>query len=270
MMEDERSAGSWLVLVAVLVVGCPKPEPVSYPVNHGGRAIQLEDASKLLQRVTEANDGYGTLKSIHQVAIEIALGGDRQEQRTFKGVIAVRRPGAFRLRVLGPAGIDLFDLLYLSGKVKILHVADMLKRSSKLPQILSSVAEDIRTIYRLDPKPEVTRRKMEESVSLASGSAPLYVLRGYRGDKLVREMDIFAASLAIARSEVVSQEGAVRTVTYGDYEQVGEVLVPRSIHVGTRGESFYWLSIKVKSVTLNEELNEELFTAGQSDEAEDT
>lgn len=252
----------WLPPIAVLVLasGCPSPRVPSQAIQHSGPAVQVSSPQELLKKVQQVNDGYGTLKSVHKVALEIALGGDRSEKRTIRGALAIYRPGLFRLQILGPMGILLADLLYRSGKVKVVEVSDALKRSSRLPEILESIAGDLRAIYRLDPLPRYDNRKMEQTVSLASGATlPLYSLKEYRRGEIVRQLDIFASSLAIARTELVNEEGDVRTITYGDFRTDGKVVVPQRIHVAKEGKIFYWLSIEAESTTLDEDLDEDLF-----------
>lgn len=252
----------WLppIVALVLAPGCPSPRVPSRVIQHKGPAVQVSSPKELLTKVQRVNDGYGTLKSVHKVALEIALGGDRSEKRTIRGALAIYRPGLFRLQILGPMGILLADLLYRSGEVKVIEVSDALKRSSRLPEILESIAGDLRAIYRLDPLPRYDRRKMEQTVSLASGATlPSYTLKEYRRGELVRQLDIFAASLAIGRTELVDEEGDVRTITYGDFRTDGKVVVPQRIHVAKEGKIFYWLSIEVESVTLDEDLDEDLF-----------
>jgi len=249
-------------LLAAVLCGCPTPLPTTV-VDHHGPARRFASPAQLLKQVIEVNDGYGTLTTVQQVTLEIALGGDRSEKRSFSAALAIRRPGGFRLQILGPMGVRLVDLLYLKGQTKVLHVEPALQRSSQLPAILDSIAGDIRAIYHLDPLPRVDHRRMEESVSLASGSAPLLDLKEYRGRELTREMDIFASTLAMARSQVV--EGTdIRTVTYGAYEARGRLMVPRQIHVAKEGSVFYWLSIQVESVTIDEGLDREIFTADEN------
>jgi hypothetical protein len=225
------------------------------------------DGAELLRRVIAANDGYGTLETVHAVTIEIALGKERSEKRSFRGLLAIQRPGSFRLQILGPVGTRLLDLLYLAGKVKVVETAPMLARSSKLPELAESIARDIAAIFRLDPQPEVDRRGIEESVALASGRAPLYELKEHRQGELVRQLTIFAATLAVSRAEVADGAGGLRTITYGDYQQhgvrkagaPGSLLVPRSIHLSREGGVFYWLSIRVESLILDTELDKRLF-----------
>jgi hypothetical protein len=259
----------WLGLVLALA-GCPRGPGAPAPVAHLGRAVPVADASDLLRRVTAANDGYGTMETVHQVAIEIALGKERSEKRSFRGLLAIRRPGSFRLQILGPVGARLLDLLYLPpGRVKVMATAPMLAQSSKLPELAESIARDLAAIYRLDPQPESDRRVVEESIALASGRAPLYELKEYRGATLLRQLTVFAATLAVSRCELADGAGGMRTITYGDYERherkarrgepAGALLVPRSIHLAREGDSFYWLAIRVESLILDTALDKRLF-----------
>jgi hypothetical protein len=256
-----------LVAALLLCAGCPRGPVGPTPVSHLGRAIPVADGAELLRRVIAVNDGYGTLETVHSVTIEIALGKDRSEKRSFRGLLAIRRPGHFRLQILGPVGSKLLDLLYLAGQVKVVATAPMLERSSKLPVLAESIARDIAAIYRLDPQPEVDRRAIEESVALASGRAPLYELKEYRKGQLVRQLTIFAASLAVSRCELADGAGGLRTITYGDYERhrarKGDLphalLVPRSLHLAREGRDFYWLSIRVESLILDTDLDKRLF-----------
>jgi len=250
-----------VVVLPIALAACPASAPIQQ-VNHEGKARKFASADQLLRETLEVNDGYGTLTTVHNVTVEIALGGQRSEKRSFRAAIAVRRPACFRLQILGPMGLKLADLLYTRGETRVLHVDRSLQRSSRLPTILESVARDIRAIYRLDPVPRVQRRQVEESVSLASGAAPLLDLKEYSGQDLVRQMDVFAATLAIARCQVV--EGIdIRTMTYGAYETNGKLMIPRQIHVAKEGSVFYWLSIRVESVSIDEELDPEIFTADE-------
>jgi hypothetical protein len=251
------------VLVALTLAGCPSPPPPIVSVEHLGRAKTFSSPKELLQQTLAKNDGYGTLTTIHKVTLEIAIQGDRSEKRAFRAALAIRRPGHFRLQILGPMGVKLVDLLYVRGEVKVLTVDRALQRSSRLPEILESVAGDIRAMYRLDPVPEIDRRRADESVTLATGRTPLYNLREYRRGELVRQMDIFAATLAIARSQVVRGVD-IRTITYGGYETNGKLMIPKRIHVAKEGSVFYWLSIQVESVTIDESLDEELFIANET------
>ncbi len=247
--------------VIALGLSCGVPPAKITTVDHIGKALPQRDARALIKQVHQTNDAYRTLKAVHRVALEISIDHRRSEKRTFRGVLAIQRPDRFRLQILGPMGVKLIDLLYIGGRAQLLYLAETLTKSSHLPRIMGRVAEDIGVIYRLDPEFSADMLIMEESVSLASGRAPLYTLKELLGETVVRTMTIFAATLAIARAERHEDSDNTLTITYGDYERHDRVLVPRSIHMSREGTLSYWLSISVESVQLNQELDQKLFRA---------
>jgi len=249
-------------LLLTALAGCrsaPPPRVRAVPVAQAGTPIKVADAEALLARVRQVNDGYRTLETVHQVTLEITLADGRSEKRSFRAMLAVKRPAQFRMQMLGPAGIKMIDLGYEGGRARLLQVAPELARSSRLPAIMDSVAGDIATIFRLDPQPAATTRRMEESISLASGRAPLYELKEYRDDERVRQLTVFAATLAISRSETSDGHGGSRTLTFGDYERLGSLLIPRNILLAREGAEHYWLAIYVESVIVDPPLDPRLF-----------
>lgn len=96
-------------------------------------------------------DNWRTLRAEHRVALELVLPDGRHERRQLRGVIAVERPDRFRLRALGPAGITLFDLLSVHGRVTVKEV--IRGASTELQPILESVAGDLQAAYDLEPRP---------------------------------------------------------------------------------------------------------------------
>lgn len=254
----------FLQLVMVLLAGaCGRTVQVATsPVDHVGKAIPFAEADALLRAVLEANDSYRGLETVHRVTLELSLDGQRSEKQIFTAALAVRRPAEFRLQLLGPMGAKAMDVLYRSGQTQVLQVASELQRSSRLPSVIQSVAGDIAAMFRLDPQPRSTRRSLEESLSLASGRAPLYELREYAGDVLVRQLTVFASSLAVARCELSDGRGGSRVITYGDYKRRGGLLLPTSFLLQREGELSYWLSIRVDSVSIDPELDERLFQGG--------
>ncbi len=228
-------------------------------VDHKGMAQRIKGPDELLQKVRRANFGYAQLRTVHEVTIVITPDADREEKRFVRGVLAVRRPDLFRLAILGPGGIKLMDVLYGGGRHRVLHLAPTLAKSSLLPTIIASLCQDIRAMYDLSPSPFTTRRAVEDTVAVASGNAPLFDLKEYHQDNIVRRLTIFASTLAISRIHEVDARGESRTITFGDYESDGRVLVPRSFHVARSGSLDYWLMIRVKEVALDEELDDRLF-----------
>jgi hypothetical protein len=264
--QHPRSPTRAAPLLCALLLGCPHAPMRLGKASHEGPAIRVADADELARRVQEVNDGYGTMETVHRVTIEIALGEGRSEKRSFKALLAIRRPGHFRVQLLGPMQIRLMDLLYEAGQVKVVQLADELRRSSRIGELVNDIAGDIAAIYRLDPQPHPTRRRLEETVSTASGRAPLYELRELRDDTLLRQMTVFAATLAVSRAEIPDGQGGSRTITYGEYEHFGPLVVPRQIHLSREGRVFYWLAIQVESATIDPKLDDRLFLyQGQED-----
>ncbi len=65
-----------------------------------------------------------------------------------RGLIAIQKPDRFRLRVFGPGGISLFDLLSLPSGVEILSsIRDA--TDPQLRALFTSIAEDLRVAYDL-------------------------------------------------------------------------------------------------------------------------
>ena len=222
-------------------------------------AQRFKDPEGLLARVREANTGYTELKTVHEVTIVITPDEKREEKRFVRGVLAVRRPDLFRLMILGSGGFKLMDILYGGGQHKVLYLAPTLGRSSLLPTIIASLCQDIRAMYDLIPSPPVTRRVVDETVASASGRTPLFDIKEFHHEVIVRRLTIFASTLAISRIHEEDRRGNSRTITFGDYETDGRRLVPRSFHVARSGSLDYWLMIRVKEVTLDEKLDDALF-----------
>jgi hypothetical protein len=156
-------------------------------------------------------------------------------------------------------GLKLMDLLYREGNVQVIQLAKELRRNSRIGELAADIAADIAAVFQLDPQPQPTRRTVEESVALASGRAPLYEVREFRDDLLLRQLTIFAATLALSRVEIPDGRGGSRTITYGDYEYFGHLAVPRHIHLAREGAATYWLAIQVESATIDPKLDKRLF-----------
>jgi hypothetical protein len=249
-----------LVCLAWLLCACPPPPRQWTPVSHGGEGQRLTEVGELMLRVVAVNEGYKTLRSVQRVTLQIAGRGRRSEKRFLRAVVAVKRPDRFRLNVLGPAGVKLIDLLYIGGRYQVLHLQQRLRRSSRMPEILESLCGDLRAIYRLDPLPKLERITLEESVASTSGRTPLFDLKGYRGTDLVQTLTVFASTLAISRVEELHPDGEIRTVTFGDYQSDGKLMMPWSMHVARDGHLSYWLLIQVQELDLDVPLDERLFS----------
>ena len=90
---------------------------------------------------------WKTMRAEQKVTIE--AGG---QKRTIRALIAVQRPDRFRLRALGPAGITLFDIVDVGGRVRVLEsIKD--PNSGALAKTLPSMAADLSAAFDLEPRP---------------------------------------------------------------------------------------------------------------------
>jgi hypothetical protein len=265
--ERPSRAGTAMLLAAIAaspLAACRTVARVEWrPLEQGGPARPVERAEELLQHVVERNDGYGTLRARAKISLELELGPDKSEKLTASALLRVHRPGHFRLELRAYSGELLFDLVGSRGRHRVLYVAPaLLAPASALSDLLPVLAADLRHLLRLDPQPSVERRAVEETVSLASGSQPLFEIREYgRGEEPVRRWTVFAASLAVARMEV-SDEGGERTITFGDYETDGRIVIPRSFHLARVGQTFYWLSCTFEELEVDAKLDGSIFDFG--------
>jgi hypothetical protein len=94
--------------------------------------------------------GFRTLRGQHHVTVDAETGGGGRERRTLRAVIAVERPDRFRLRALGPAGITLFDILYVDGNVDVIAAARR-PEDGRFSALLDSIAGDLAATYDLAP-----------------------------------------------------------------------------------------------------------------------
>jgi hypothetical protein len=103
-----------------------------------------------------SDTSWKTMRAQHQVSLDVTKSDGTHDKRKLRGALAAERagdrresgaaegfgPGKFRLRALGPAGITLFDLLYVDGRVKVMEAIKDPKASA-LGQVIESLAGDL-------------------------------------------------------------------------------------------------------------------------------
>ena len=165
--------------------------------------------------------GWHTLRAEHRVHIStLARGGAAPDERDMTAVVAVARPDRFRLRILGPGGITLVDVLSIAGTVDVISSMKDVGAGSTLATLLASVAGDLQAAFDLTPRP-AGRRVTVESAAL-----------------------------------VVSEPG--RVVHLEDFRAVGMRSYPARITVDNT-RAGYRAIISAPSTTLDEELDPALF-----------
>jgi hypothetical protein len=99
-----------------------------------------------------ADVGWKTMRAEHNVSLDVTKSDGTHDKRRLRGALAAERPGKFRLRALGPAGITLFDLLVVDGRVKVMEAIKD-PRASALGQVIASLAGDLSAALLLEPAP---------------------------------------------------------------------------------------------------------------------
>jgi hypothetical protein len=129
-----------LIAVGLVLAGCPAPP--GHFVAAGSVPVVTGDTW----------GAWRTLSAEQQVAIDATRKDGSVDHRTVRGVVAVERPGSFRLRAVGPADITVFDSLDVDGNVQVLHAiagADQ----QVIARLAASVAGDLAAAYALRPAP---------------------------------------------------------------------------------------------------------------------
>lgn len=122
---------------------------------------------------------WRTLRSEHRVTVEAKDASGKMETRALRGLVAVERPGRFRLRALGPGGITLFDVLYVDGEVKVIEsLRD--PRGSVLGELLRSIGGDLAVAYGLAPRAAEAALVREGDELVARGTGRVVRLSAFR------------------------------------------------------------------------------------------
>lgn len=189
----------------------------------GPREVGRPSVAPLVAGGTWGN--WRTLRAEHKAQVTARAADGSEESRALRGVIAVERPGRFRLRALGPGGITLFDLLSVDGKPEV--VASLRDpRGDLFSRLLASIGGDLSAAYDLAPRPG------EE-----------------QGGRAVR----------LDGAEVVVEERG-RTVRLSDFRESGRGPAPTRMAIDNRDGS-YRVRIEAEGTVLDEPLDPELFVA---------
>lgn len=197
----------WLV-AALALAGCPPLAPVM-------------EKLEVPPPAGRAGGSWETMRAEQRITI-VYQGDDGEKTRSLRAVVAVSRPDRFRLRVLGPAGITLVDMVSIGGEVRVLQAIRGVSGGTKLGTLVMSMAADLAASYDLRPLPR------ERTVTT-------------RG------------------SEVVIVEPG-RTVRLGAFRGDGKNSYPGHIEI-TNETNHYRVTIEAGETVLDEALDPELFPA---------
>jgi hypothetical protein len=208
------------ILLGSLLLGAPVASAVLGVTGIGcdNKTKPIIIKGPTVQPVADAR--WGTMRAVHRVFIDAAI-GDGREQNTVRGMLAVERPDRFRLQALGPGGIQLFDIVKVGGEVKVIQ--SMAGASSSLQQkVLLSIGADLSAAYDLEP----------------------------RLPSRVKNIGLKEGELRIVETE--------RTVRCMQFKEVQGQSVPTHIEIDNTALN-YKVVIDVESATLDEKLDPALF-----------
>ncbi|MBI2892619.1 MAG: hypothetical protein HYY06_03645 [Deltaproteobacteria bacterium] len=123
-------------LIALFLAGCPPAVPPLAPLPRVAGAPASAARRQALLATLRAEEGrWRTLTIVH--AIRLAT---REQSGSLRGLLAVRRPDAYRLQLLGPAGITAMDLTYRAGRFLLVIPSRNVRRAGDR----STPREDLR------------------------------------------------------------------------------------------------------------------------------
>lgn len=184
-------------------------EPKNKPVIIKGPSVQPVPDSR-----------WGTMRATHRVRID-AQKGDGREQINVRGLLAIERPDRFRLQALGPAGVQLFDIIKVGETVKVIQSVPGVD-SALQGNVLRSLGADLSAAYDLEPK-HPSRQK---------------------------NVDLKFGELRIVETE--------RTVRCTQFKEVQGMSIPAHLEIDNTALN-YKVSIDVETANLDEKLDPALF-----------
>jgi hypothetical protein len=195
-----------LLGLACALAACPPP-------RHGSQAV-----------APPAAPTWRTLTAEHRVTVEATTEGGEARSGSMRGALAVERPGRYRLRALGPGGVQVFDLLWDQGQLTILAALRDPERSP-LGALAGQLGGDLAAALQLEPAPPGRTTRVE-------------------GDTLnIREPE--------------------RTVRLGGWQRIGGHPVATRIEIDNPAGR-YRATVEVVEVDVDPALDPTLFEAGQS------
>lgn len=213
-------------------------------------------AEDLAAGVAEVNDGWRTLRARTTLTLELfpptgtAAGTER---RRFRADLLAERPSRLRIGA-GEDDRPLFDLLWLGATPQLARPLPEEERSSRLREVLASLAEDLRVALRLG-RDGPTRVEMRQApAAREGGGGPAYELREYEGRALVARATVERETLLRRRLEQGRDGRLERTIHFAGHAPAGPTNLARLIVVDN--ERFdYSLRIEILDVALDEPID---------------
>ncbi len=93
---------------------------------------------------------WKTMSVQHVAELTVVVEPGKVERRKMRALLAIERPGKFRMRALGPGGLTLFELV-MNGADATVKNAIRDPKGTVLDKVTQSLITDLVAIYRLEP-----------------------------------------------------------------------------------------------------------------------
>jgi len=250
-MVEARAAGVLrhcrVALVALISCGCAT-QPRTVPTTTGSA---LGNPAEVLTLARQREDRVQTLRTRFSSVFQ--RGND---VRRAQGVLVVKKPERFRLRLVSPFGFTVLDFLSADGSTRLaLPLEHKLLKDDEIAREAPFSAADLRPAFlRGDAAFPGTcvADEREGAVQVDCRDASGALLRQLRLDR----------SNAAVLEEISYANGQPRLMTrYSDFRQVDDQPLPFAIELHYPGQDVV-LRITVDRYEINPVLGDELFAAG--------
>lgn len=236
-------------LLVLLAGCCPISAPALRPLPRiTARASSSERLGEVLERLRAEENRVQTMAIVHSIELRSSRSG---RVGAFRGLIAVRRPDAYRLRLLGPAGLTALDLRYRGGRFVLSIPARGLRiDQSSPPSMLGGLPVEGLAVALLT--------RLEATPTALYEQGPWTVLYWHEptGDDRLLYLD---RDTGLARIESLGRGSHEHArLTYSDYRIVAGVPVPFQIELCSPREGLR-ARVAVERYTLNRALPERAF-----------
>jgi hypothetical protein len=122
---------------------------------------------------------WRTMRSEHSTTVTAQTREGARRTQHIRGLVAASRPDRLRLRALGPGGVTLFDLVARDGRCLVVSssLASARRPQGRADEVLGSLCQDLRAVYRLAPQPGAgTRISFADWRAIGSSVEPFRIV----------------------------------------------------------------------------------------------
>jgi len=242
-----RGVTAIVVLILALGLAACAPRPAALPLDDATAAL---DAAALYESLREREDRMQTLRARFSATVH---SGD--SQRRAEGVLLVKKPQQFRLRLLSPFGFTVFDYAAQGA-----HARMQLPLEGK--ELVDTEIDTQSGFSPIDFRRAFLRgdEAFPGSCDLHSDTVEVVVTCRAEDGLWWREIRIARATATVTRESTFAGEQLHSVMQFGDYRLVDGMAVPFAIELRTPPRSVT-VQIVVRAYEVNPTLTDALFDA---------